>query len=148
MIDMLDNKVSIWFMIIFVKPVAKSGTHVEIHEILYNPYMIFCQKENGKNLQKLLPAFFAAWKSSFSIRCCAGSPSGNFCMKLCTWETTSSLVRYWYNPSDERTKNWSLGHRLWWWRDGVQDMYGAVPMYSFLNISSNTSFHFGCTRMS
>lgn len=94
-----------------------------------------------------LPAFLAARRSSSSIKCWAGSPSGNFSMKLSTWETTSSLFRYWYKPSDERIRNWSLGHNLWWRTEGKQDMYGAVPINSLRNISSTASFNFGYRKI-
>lgn len=91
-----------------------------------------------------LPAFFAARESSSSIKLCAGSPSGNRSIKFSTCRTTSSLLRYWYKPSDERTRNWSLAESLWWQREGVHDIYGVSPIYSLRNISSNPSFNFAC----
>ena len=93
-----------------------------------------------------LPAFLAARRRSSSMRCWAGSPSGNFSMKLSTWETTSWLVKYWYKPSDDRTNSWSLGQSLWWRREGEHDKYGAVPIYSLRNISNSASFNLGCTN--
>lgn len=107
------------------------------------------QNKKDTHDQKIhLPAFLAAWRSSSSIKCWAGSPSGNFSMKLSTWETTSSLLRYWYKPSDERIRNWSLWHNLWWHSEGEQDIYGAVPINSLRNISSTASFHFGYRNIS
>lgn len=92
----------------------------------------------------VIPAFLAARIRSSSIRCWAGSPSGNFSMKHSTWETTSWLLKYWYKPSDESTKNWSRVRSLWWQSEGEHDRYGAVPIYSFRNISSKASFNLGC----
>lgn len=87
----------------------------------------YCKNNFFSIVHYILPAFFAARKSTSSTRCCAGSPSGCNVMKSSTSETASLLVKYWYNPSEDSTKNLSFGPNLWWWRDGKQVMYGEVP---------------------
>ena len=80
-------RVSFSFIILSVFPVFflfLVHTHTHTHT-----------KKKTINKKKVLPAFFAARNNTTSMRCWAGSPSGNEAMKDSTWATASSLVKYW-----------------------------------------------------